>query len=932
MKLWMVGILGVACGCAAITGSFGSVVEPVDLRCEYLENPLGVDSPAPRLSWKLEVDNGKSEIRNLKDTPRGVKQTAYQILVATSEKLLKEGKADLWDSGRVESDQSIHVSYAGKPLASRMECFWKVRLWITSGQDPEPRTQRPSPWSAPARWTMGLLDMEAWKGRWIGADPAARAHPHGAVYLRKDMAVEKPVNKATVFFCGLGFSELSIDGKKVGDYVIGPGFTDYDKRVQYLVFDVTERMKGPGNRRLDVILADGWYALEKDPWVHRLETKPYVDKPKLLLDLYVEYQDGTEDVFVSDESWTWSEGEITRSWIAQEDIDLRPSGDAGRNWRPAVGVKGPRGKLVSQKEPPTRVVEEIKPLSMRYDPAKKSCVWDFGRTFNGWVRLQSLGSAGTCLSITSIPGVTGTDGAPQPKSWTSHFTLAGTGNYERYEPRFFHTGIRSIEVTGLESAPAQDDLVGCQISSMQTPAGDFACSDETVTALHDTVRRTVVSYTTFLPNDPMREWKAWTQDIQSMFGSAFYLFAESQTMYARWQDDMLDSQRQDGNIANVAPGPVFDAYNSPWWGGCAVWLPREWELAYGDDRMLRASYSQMKRYVDFLEAEGAKTGGLQDWGLGDWLAIEETPKALVNTAAHYHYAGVVCRTAKRLGLLEDADHYAAMADRVKAVFNQKFLDPETGIYGEKGWQVRKGNGEVPGGLAPLHSLWWNGDRPCTQAGQVLPLALGLVPNEVRPKVEASLLREIEAHKGQLSTGFVSTIYLLDVLMDLNPEMGWRLTTARPFPSWFSMTLGSGNDLMKETWAGGSALMPSLGGNFARWCYRGLAGIRPDPDAPGFKHMVIKPAVVGDLEWVKSHHDSPYGRIVSNWKRSDAGLTMEVEIPPNTMATVFVPTKDVAAVTESGKPIAKAKGVKFLRMENGAAVYEVGSGRYVFVSE
>ncbi len=755
------------------------------------------------------------------------------------------------------------------------------------------------------------------------------AHKHGAIYLRKDFELSKPAVRAVVSFSGLGFSELAIDGRKVGDYVIGPGFTDYDHRVQYLTFDVSDRLKTAGSKRLDVILTDGWYALKKDPWVHKLETKPYVDLPKLILDLRLIHADGTETIVRSDESWRWSTGEITRNWIAGEDVDLRLAGENNRTWKPVVPVSAPRGQLQHQKEPFNRIVEKVKPVNIKYDPVTKVCVWDLGRTINGWVRFKAKGETGTQLKITTIPAVPGGDGAPRPQNWTSFFTLAGTGAPELYEPKFFHAGMRKVEVSGLNSEPALSDLLGCQVSSMETPSSGFSCSDETTTALHDMVRRTVVSYTTFLPNDPMREWKAWTQDIQSMFGSAFYLFDESQVMYERWEHDMIDSQRADGNIANVAPGPVFDFYNSPWWGGCGVWLPQEWYLAYGDATLLKENYAAMKRYVDFLESEAVKSGGLQKWGLPDWIAVEETPIGLINTPAHYHYAQVVSKTAGMLGLATDAEKYAAKAKQIKETINQQFLDPATGIYGQKGWKLRKGNGDVPGGLNRLHSLWWTGDRPCTQAGQVLPLALGIVPESARPAVENALLREIHAHKDRLSTGFVSTPYLLDILMDLDAETCWRMTTTHEFPSWYSMTIGSGNDLMKETWAGGAAIMPSLGGNFARWCYRGLGGIRPDESAPGFKRIIIKPAVVTGLTWVESHYDSPYGRIVSNWKRTGGQLTLDITIPVNTTALVYIPTKDIGSVTESGKSADKFQSVKFLRIEGKAAVYETGSGHYEF---
>lgn len=748
-------------------------------------------------------------------------------------------------------------------------------------------------------------------------------HEHGAIYLRREFDLAQPAVRAVLSFSGLGFSEVAIDGRKVGDYVIGPGFTDYDHRVPYLTFDVSDRFATAGRKRLDVTLADGWYALDRDPW-HQpgIEKSPFVDLPKLRLDLRLVHADGSETVVVSDGSWKWSRGEITRSWIVRENIDLGKASEPARAWQPAVGVAAPRGRLLHQKEPSNHIVEEFRPVSMRFDTKTGTATYEVGREVQGWVRFRARGPAGRTLCITTIPS--------DPTYFrTNAFVLAGSAGKETYEPRFFYAAMQRVRISGLVEEPAPEDLVICRISSMRTPAGAFSCSDEFVNWLEQAGRRTVINYTTFLPNDPVREWKAWTQDIQNMFGSMFYLFAESQALYERWQYDMLDSQRADGNIANVAPGPIFDAYNSPWWGGCGVWLPWEWRLAYGDDTLLRESYPAMKRYVEFLEREAAGAGGLQRWGLMDWLPVEETPVALVNTPAHVHFARIVSQTAGLMGRPEEARTYSQMASRVMDAFNRNFLDPVTGIYGEKGWKIQKGNWEVPGGLEALHEIWWEGDRPCTQAGQALPLALGLVPETARPAVEAALLRELRAHKGRLSTGFVSTPYLLDLMADLDPEACWRLVTTRAFPSWHSMTRGSGNDLLKETWAGGQALMPSLGGSVARWCYRSLGGIRPDPNGPGFRRIIIKPMVVSGLEWVKCHHDSPFGRIVSNWRKHKGRLVMEIAVPPGTTATIFVPAKSAAEVTENGRPAAQSEGVRLLNEGPTHIEFETGSGHYEF---
>ena len=1072
-KVLGTGLLAILAVTVVIAGE-GDLPVAVGLRCENRENPVGMDAVQPRFSWQMRASG------------RGQRQMAYRILVSSTPELLAAQDGDVWDSGKVESDQSVAVRYGGIPLHSVTYYYWKVMLWDKEGRETQ--------WSEVCSFMTGKLTPDSWHGKWIGnnayreilsealgssikifkqdearwmqvdlgesrrldqvilhpvlnddyvvggftrgyafpfrfrietadeekfknprilidqmqADypnpgnhrvifnvggqtgryvrvtatklwPRAKdgfmfalaelevmsggrnvaagvkatcpggaegfgwsmsqltdgkglvlsdeelkrkepvKNPHGAIYLRKTVGVKKVVKRATVFFCGLGFSELAIDGKKVGDYYIGPGFTTYDKRAQYLAFDVTEAFCKPGSRQLDVTLVDGWYALDRDPWVHGFHRKPFIDLPKLLLDLHLEYVDGSEAVVTSDESWKWSEGEITRSTITQEDVDLREAGDARRNWKPVTVVKGPAGRLVCQKEPFNRIIETVLPVSMSYDPVKREAIWDFGREINGWVRFQAAGPAGNELKVITVP-----DGLTKR---TSLFTLAGKGGKECYEPRFFHVGMRRVQVQGLLTAPATNDLSACVVSSMYKPSGDFRCSDEVMTSLHEAVRRTIVNYTTFLPNDPVREWKAWSQDIQNMFWSSAYLF-DSQAMYERWQFDLLDGQAEDGNCPNIAPGPGFDGYNSPWWGGCVVWLPWEWYQYYGDDSLLRESYPAMKRYVAFLEKKAVD--GLQKWGLEDWMAIETTPATLINTPAAYHYVQVVSRTARLLGDAEEADQYRVLADKIRENFNRVCLDSSTGIYGLAGGQPKALCWSPPVKDAPLHEVWWTGDRPCTQAAQVMALALGLAPVESRSAIGQVLCREIAAHKMRLSTGFVSTPYLLKVLADLDPEAGWTLTSTRDYPSWYYMTFGKGGDVMKETWGGGQALMPSLGGNIATWNMESLAGIRPDPDGPGFKKIIIKPNVVGDLKWVECWYNSPYGKIVSNWKCDGMNLVMDVTVPVNASATVYIPA-DSASVKESGKPASGADSVKFLKMENGRSVYEVGSGCYMFTA-
>jgi len=873
------------------------------LRCEHDENPIGMDVPNPRLSWKITSPE------------RGVMQEAYEILVASDESKLEAGEGDMWNSGKMEGRHSIWVKYQGEPLQSGKQYWWKVRVYDNKGMEYD--------WSQPASFFTGKINQGDWKGKWIGASGDTG---YGSVYLRSEIDISKEVKRAMVYFCGLGYSELSIDGKKVGDYVMGPGFTSYNKRAQYLAFDVTDQLSAPGPKALGVTLAGGWYWLKADPWIHEYEKNEYVDRPKLLLDLHIEYSDGTESVITSDESWKWSPGTVTFSDIAHENIDLRRSkpgwdrtGYDDSDWAAVKQVSGPEGILVHQREPLTRVIEEIHPEYRTYDPETNTYKFSFISEFAGVVKFRTKGEKGQEITVTTIPS---------DLNYPNHnqFILNGGGDYEVYDPRFYNIGIRQVAITGATHVPELEDVTVMAISSLDEKAASFRCSHDFLNYMENMVGQTMKYYTSYLPNDPTREWKAWTDDILNHFWFASYQFKDAQKMYERWQYDLLGDQRADGNVPNCSPGYNFDGhYNSPWWGGMIIWLPWKLHQYFGDETMLRVSYPSMKRYLDYLTS--VSDNGLQDWGLLDWLPIEETPRPMINTPAYYLYANIVSETAEMVGATEDVKKYADLAKTIRKTFNDAFLDPETGIYGVEGWEIITGEPMV-GGIVP-HEIWWEGDRVPTQGGQTLALELGLAPEEMIPLVEQVLLKEIEAHYGCVSTGMCTVQHMLEYLADLAPEIGWEMTTTHEYPSWYSNTVSSDNTLVKETWGGGQVFMPSQIGSIVGWLYHSLGGIRPG--GPGYKEILIKPNLVGDLHWVNSSYQSIHGEIVSNWKLRGNQVVINVSIPANTSATVYIPTADAANVTESGESIDKVEGVRFIRMENDRALFAVGSGSYSFQS-
>jgi len=1047
-----------------------------NLRCEYRENPLGIDLPKPRLSWIIE------------STDRGERQTAYQVLVASSEKLLKKDKGDLWDSGKVESDQSVHVKYAGKPLESRMPCYWKVRVWtVDSGF-----RVRGSGWSKPALWSMGLLKPEDWSAKWIGNDkapansfsqlsqaqwiwypegePAASAlagvryfrrafalpadrkmvrasvqltadnafelvvngksagrgdnftvpvtiditgllqggsntlavaatnvgetpnpagliaalkvefaegaplqictdaqwkanvlkvagweqtgfddavwvpakalgangmspwgnigtvdaRPLSARYLRREFAVEKKVVRATAYVCGLGFFDLYVNGKKVSDQIMNPALSDYRKAAYYVTFDITDQLKDGANA-LGVALGNGRF------FAPRLTTPAATldyGYPKLLLQAEIQYTDGSTQRIVSDENWTLTTAGPIRanSEYDGEEYDARmempgwcqPRFDDTK-WEKAALVSAPGGMLLAQMIEPMRVTQVIKPVGIT-NPKPGTYIVDMGQNFYGAVRLKAKAPAGTEVRMVSayslLPdGMLKTADNRGAKA-TDVYVFKGKGE-EIWTPQFKGQGFRRVQVTGFSGTPTVDNFEGLVINTDARPVGEFACSNELVNRIHRALWWGMRMFLRSAPLDPDRdERQAWMGDPAKDSESEAFNFNVA-PFYTKWMDDVRRSQRVDGTIPDVSMN---------WeWNGNVEWpsvftIIPDWFLDfYADQNVVETQYEAMKRWVQAMKQNKlAADGTLKEGPYGDWCDTYtmdgkktdngNTPQDLIATAYHYNNCRIMARAAKLLKKPEDEKLFGEWADQLKLAFNKKFLNPTTGVY--------------LGG---------------TQCAYVLPLAFGLVPDECRQKVIDNLVNDIlVTHKGHLSVGLIGMQWLMQVLTDIGrPDVAWTIVTQTTRPSWGYM-ISKGATTIWERWdcdtrdpGMNSEALLIQAGNLDAWFYQTLAGINYDRENPGFKHIIIRPQPSGDLTWVKAHYDSSYGRIVSNWKREGDKLTMEVIIPANTSATVYVPVKDAAGVTESGKPADKAEGVKLLRMENNAAVYAVGSGTYNF---
>jgi alpha-L-rhamnosidase len=895
-------------GFAAMAAS----IHPRQLRVEYRENPLGIDVTAPRLSWLVTSNDAKG---------RGLRQTAYRILVASSESALRAGSGDLWDSGKVVSSDSAQIVYAGKPLVSRAAAFWKVQVWDQRGKASE--------WSAPAEWSMGLLQPEDWQAKWVGRDePAGSEAPDRRLpvrYLRAEFTVAKSVRRAMVYYSGLGTSELYLNGAKVGDHVLSPGLTDYDKRALYVTFDVTRQLAA-GKNAIGLILGNGRYYAPREARTRNFGF------PKAILRLDIEYQDGSSAAVVTGPEWKLStHGPIlANNEYDGEEYDARlefagwdrPGFDDSA-WEAARLVAPPAGALAAQMAEPLRVVDRLVPVNVKL---VRPGVWiyDMGQNMVGWCHLLVTGPKGTEIQLrhaeTLAPdGSLYVDNLRTARA-TDIYTLKGEG-VEEYEPRFTYHGFRYVELTE-SPVPAGTSTIalrGHVVHDDMQAIADFSSSSSMLNQIHHNVFWGIRGNYRSIPTDcPQRdERQGWLGDRSQVSRSESYMF-DIAAFYSKWEQDLADSQRADGSIPDVAPN-YWSTYNDDiTWPSTFLFVPGMLYDQYGDRRVLERAYPAIKKWLEH-ERGYLQNGLMPKDQYADWCVPPEDPKlihskdparvtnpTLIATAYYYHLLRLAARYARMLGQPADATGYEALAEQVNAAFQKRFLKPATGVYDN-----------------------------ATQTSSVLPLFFNLAPAGNRAALLASLVDNIvNVTNGHVGTGLVGAQFLMRTLTDNGrSDLAYEIATQPTYPGWGYM-VSKGATTVWELWNGDTA-DPSMNsgnhvmqiGDLAVWMYEYLAGIRPDPANPSFRHILIHPYPAGDLTFVKASHQSLYGKIATSWKKDGGAFTLTVSIPPNTTATVWMPAKD--AVTESGRPVARAHGVKFLRTEGDSALFEIESGNYVF---
>ncbi len=772
----------------------------------------------------------------------------------------------------------------------------------------------------PAARVLGKVGIEPWGTPKVTNTPLP--------LFRREFTVDKPIRRARVHVCGLGFYELHVNGRRVGDHVIDPGWTNYRKRCLYATYDVTDRLTRGANA-LGVLLGNGMYNVTGGRYVKFTGS---FGPPKLLLQLQIDYADGTSSRIVTDETWKAAPGPIVFSCIyGGEDYDARleqprwdqPGFDDGA-WRAAEIAPGPGGTLSAQMAPPIKVMQTIKPVKVN-EPRPGVLVYDLGQNFSGWPKIAVKGPTGARVTLTPAEllddgGLANQRSSGRPCTFT--YTLKGRG-VETWHPRFTYYGFRYVQVDGAirpeprpgnpTDKPTLLSVEGQFLCNSAETVGRFACSHPLLNRIHEIINWAIRSnMQSVLTDCPHREKLGWLEEAHLMGPSILYNY-DVPALYTKVFRDMAEAQLDNGLVPDIAPEyTVFRGgfRDSPEWGSAYVIAPWYVYRTYGDDRVLREHYEGMKRYVAYLGSRAQ--GNIVNHGLGDWCDIgpkspgrsQLTPIALTATAVYYYDVTILQQVAEVLGKAAEVKRHAALAKQIREAFNRKFFKPQTNQYATG-----------------------------SQTSNAMALVLDLVPQEAAPAVLANLVKDVRDHGNHMTAGDVGHRFLLLALANGGrSDVVFDMTRHTDAPS-YGHQIRHGATSLTEAWDGRRGLSQNhfMLGHVEEWFYKYLAGIRPDPASSGFERVVIQPHVVGDLTWVKARYRSIRGPIEVHWRRGGGTLTLEVAIPANVTATVHVPTTSPDAVTEGGVQAGKSDAVKFLRAEGGAAVYRIGSGRYCFTA-
>jgi alpha-L-rhamnosidase len=880
-----------------------------DLTCEHRINPAGIDNLQPRFSWKIY------------GTGNNIMQTAYSIRVSSDQKF-PAGKI-VWQTGKTASGESVLQSFKGTGLKSGQRYFWQVRIWDNKGRE--------SKWSETALFEMGLLSSSDWKASWIEmAGDTNRYSP--SPHFRKEFSTGKNISKAVVYVTSHGYYELHLNGKKVGDQVLTPGWTSYGKRLQYQVYDVTGQVI-KGKNAIGAVLGDGWYRGTLG-WGNNWAI--YGKHLGLYMQMKITYSDGTEVLVVTDNSWKCSnDGAIRMNDIYNgETYDATKkltgwdlSGYDDLKWK-NVSIGNYKYNLVAAEGAPIRKIQEIKPVKIFRSP-KGSQLVDMGQNMVGWVRLKVAGPKGSVVTLRHAEvldkfGEFYTKNLRVAKCQIK-YTLAGTGE-EVYEPRFTFMGFRYIEVTGFPGNLTADNITGVVVHSDMKPTGTFECSNPLVNQLQHNIIWGQKGNFVDVPTDcPQRDERlGWTGDAQAFSRTAAFNFDVS-SFFTKWLKDVALDQKPGGEVPDVIPDVLnrqtaTTASPSAGWGDVAVIVPWTMYTVYGDRKLLETQYPSMKAWVEYIRKKAGDTyiwkGGSK---YGDWLfyhpAVENhtaadgyTEPDFIATAYYAYSASLLAKAAKELGMADDEKNYNDLFLKIKNVFIHEYV--------------------TPAGRVGTNS----------QTSYILALKFNLLPDDLRETAAKFLAADIRSRGNHLSTGFLGTIYICHELTSYGyTDVAYDLLLQETYPSWL-YPVRMGATTIWERWdgqktdstfqdAGMNSFNHYAYGAIGDWMYRVSAGI--DTRTPGYKNLLIQPHPSKRLSFSRATFESPYGLVASGWERQGSMITMRINIPANTTATIVIPVNDAGKINENGKAITGNSNFRDIRKEGNSILFDTGSGEYIF---
>ncbi len=884
-------------------------VSVINLKCEHLENPIGIDEPHPRFTWQIESEKP------------GYAQTAYQLVVGTVQADVKAGNGNIWKSETL-SGATIPVLYHGPELLPFTRYFWSVRIRDENGSW--------SDWSPAPFFETGMMSQTNWKGQWITDTHDYNLKP--APFFRKTFNTNKQIKSARAYIAVAGLYELFINGKRIGDHRLDPTYTRFDRRNLYVIYDVTENLH-QGENAVGVLLGNGWYNHQSTA-VWYFDKAPWRARPKFCMDLRVTYADGSVETIVTGPDWqTALSPVIFNSIYTAEHYDARleqpgwdrPGFDAAE-WRNAQATGAPSKNITAQVLHPIRNVTKIPAVEM-IKQDERTWLFDFGRNMAGVTRIKVSGPEGTTLRLKHAERL-GDDGRVDLSNIDLHyrptddsdpfqtdiFILSGNGE-EEFMPRFNYKGFQYVEVTSDKPLELSRESLTAYFMHSDVPSvGNIHSSNTTLNKVWQAANASYLSNLFGYPTDcPQREKNGWTGDAHIAIETGLYNF-DGITVYEKWLADHRDEQQPNGVLPAIIPtsGWGYHWANGPDWTSTIAIIPWNIYLFYGDTKILKENYDNIKRYVDYIDEN--YPSGITDWGLGDWVPVKsKTPKEFTSSAYYFVDATILAKTAKILGKNQDAEKYAKLANKIKSAVNYKYLNRETGMYGS--------------GL---------------QTELSVPLQWGLVPEELVGKVAKNLEQRVIADNSHIDVGLLGTKAILNALSENGyADLAYKVASQETYPSW-GWWIVNGATTFYENWPLDAARDISMNhimfGEINAWYYKALGGIFPDEAQPGFKNVILKPNFVPGLDHFEASHEGPYGTILSSWKKKRKNVEYRVSIPANATATIELPLLDLEKTTvlegdtkiwDDNRFMRGVGGIYDVRKEDDRLVIKAGSGKYHF---